>query len=111
MHTRFSFQLSAYNSNAARKSFQLTANVTSQYWQLARNSFLKYSSSLGQTNQNFYSARKTRQHDVDKFMKFNSAKKTRQDDVDKFLKIDKMNEFAILVGIFTVFRPLFKRER
>ena len=43
--------------------------MTSQRWQLARNSFLKHSSALRQTGQNLSSAKKTRQQDVDKFMK------------------------------------------
>ena len=43
--------------------------MKSRRWQLAGNSFLKYSSSLHQTSQNLSSTKKTRQHDVDKFLK------------------------------------------
>ena len=99
------------SSMRTRKSLQFTANVTSHHWQLAKNSFLKYSSALRQTSQNFYSAKKTRQHVVDKFMRFNSAKKTCQHDVDKFMKMNKIDEFASSTEIFTAFKPLFSKER
>ena len=89
--------------------------MTSQLWQLARNLFLKYSSSLLQTSQKPNSAKKTRQHDVDmfmspnsatktcqcdvdKFMSPNSAKKTCQCDIDKFMKLDKLSKFTETVG-------------
>ena len=111
MHIRKSFRLSAYISYANRKSFQFTAIVTSQFWQLDRNSFLKYSPALRQTSWNLYPAKKIRQHDVDKFMIFISAKKTRQHDVDKFMKVDKMNEFARLVRNVIAFGPLSHRKR
>ena len=44
--------------------------MTSWPWKLARNCS-KYSSALRQTSQNLTSAKKTRQHEVDKFMKSN----------------------------------------
>ena len=50
--------------------------MTSQLRQLARKLFLKYSSALRQTSQTLSSAKKTRQHDVDKFMEL--------DELDKF---------------------------
>ena len=74
--------------------------MTSLSRQLAGDSLLKYSSALRRISQNLYSDKKTRQHDVDKFMKFNSAKKTRQHDVDKFMKLNKVNEFAEFNQIF-----------
>ena len=51
--------------------------MTSRRWQLARHSFRKYSSALRQT--------------------LNSAKKTRQHDVDKCMKSDKLNKSVELV--------------
>ena len=47
--------------------------MTSRLRQLARNSFLKYSSALRQTSQNLSSNKKTRQHDVDTFMKLDES--------------------------------------
>ena len=67
MHTRKSFQLSAYIEYHSRKSFQFTAAVTSQRWQLASYSFLEYSSAMRQTWQILYSAKKTRQVVAAKF--------------------------------------------
>ena len=49
--------------------------MTSWPWQLARNCS-KYSSALRQTSQNPTSAKKTRQHGVDKFMKSNILSKS-----------------------------------
>ena len=85
--------------------------MTSLRRQLARESFLKYTSALRQTSQNLISAKKTRQYDVDNFMKINSAEKIRQHDVDEFMKIGKMNEFARLAKNFITFRLLSRRER
>ena len=44
-------------------------------------------------------------------MKFNSAKKTRQHDVDKFMKLNKVNEFAEFSQVFIAQMPLFPEER
>ena len=48
--------------------------------QLAEKPFLRYSSALRQTSQNLYSAKKTRQQDVDRFMKLK--------DLDKFVLLN-----------------------
>ena len=50
----------------------------SRLWQLAGNSIQRYSSAMRQTSQNLSSAKKTCQHDVDKFMKLDELDKSAQ---------------------------------